>query len=183
MMRLADIKKKEGFTLMEILFVLLVIALIVSFAVPAFRSVRFDVKNSRAKNALKKLAEARRSFYQSSKGSDIAASSFVGTEVTSAWGRGENCNNPAASGIPASSRSASPVEQLFACGFLDWKDFAGLPYQFTVCPLSNTGSSPCSVIGSWAGALGTAEAGPKYQPGSNYAMYIDKNMQVRDNAE
>ena len=38
---------------MEILFVLLVIALVVSFAVPAIRSVRYDVYNSRAKAALK----------------------------------------------------------------------------------------------------------------------------------
>ena len=57
---------------MEILFVLLVIALVVSFAVPAIRSVRYDVYNSRAKAALKKLAEARRSYYQQTKGSDIS---------------------------------------------------------------------------------------------------------------
>ena len=44
---------------MEILFVLLVIALVVSFAVPAIRSVRYDVYNSRAKAALKKLGTSK----------------------------------------------------------------------------------------------------------------------------
>ena len=47
---------KKGFTLMEILAVLLVIAVVVSMAAPVFRAIRFEVKNSQAKAAASKLA-------------------------------------------------------------------------------------------------------------------------------
>lgn len=192
--------RNGGFTLMEILFVLLVIALIISFAVPAFRAVRFDVKNARAQAALKKLAEARHSFYQYSKGSDIDTSankrSFTGDAARGM--AGEACLDTVSSGIPASSRHASEVSQLFACGFLNWRDFAGLPYTFYVCPLSSS-AWPCVVpdylqdglhAGEfvYAAAVGTgaADAGAKYttlDDGKKYYMYVRPDMQVKDNLE
>ena len=144
---------------MEILFVLLVIALVVSFAVPAIRSVRYDVYNSRAKAALKKLAEARRSYYQQTKGSDI------------------------------SGGFGSDVSQLFACGFLDWRDFVDLPYNFIMCGTSRPiGSQPCIALdGSnmvYAAAMGIqGQAGSKYESPSQYFMSIGADMQVRDNLE
>ena len=54
------LKSKKGFTLMEILAVLLIIAVVLSFAIPAFRSVRFEQRNSSAKAGVKKLSEAER---------------------------------------------------------------------------------------------------------------------------
>ncbi len=123
---------KKGFTLIEILFVLLIIALVVSFAVPAIRSVRYDMRNAQAKAALKKLLEARRSFYQSTKGVDVAPeSTFVGLE-TKAFST-EACTNVSTSGIPATVQGTADPSQLFACGFANWKDFSSLPYTFYVC--------------------------------------------------
>ena len=176
---------KKGFTLMEILFVLLVIALVVSFAVPAIRSVRYDVYNSRAKAALKKLAEARRSYYQQTKGSDISGR-FSGSVAESY--ASYTCQAVAASGIPGSRRN-SAVSQLFACGFLDWKDFDGLPYTFYICSLGTTSASaPCKSLDTtnsivYVGALGNNDAGDKYKSASNYFMSIGADMQVRDNLE
>lgn len=177
---------KKGFTLMEILFVLLVIALVVSFAVPAIRSVRYDVYNSRAKAALKKLAEARRSYYQQTKGSDITTSSF--SAASAGTYAGKSCQAVAASGIPG-SRTTSSVDQLFACGFLDWRDFDGLPYTFHICSLGTTSASaPCKSLDTtnsivYVGALGNNDAGDKYKSASNYFMSIGMDMQVRDNLE
>lgn len=173
---------------MEILFVLLVIALVVSFAVPAIRSVRYDVYNSRAKAALKKLAEARRSYYQQTKGSDISdiSGGFSGSVAESY--ASETCQDVAASGIPG-SRTNSDVSQLFACGFLDWKDFDGLPYTFYICSLGTTSASaPCKSLDTtnsivYVGALGNNDAGDKYKSASNYFMSIGADMQVRDNLE
>lgn len=87
-----------GFTLMELLFVLLVIALVLSFALPAYRSVRYDMRNSSAKAALRKLAEARRSFYQYSKGADVTGE--IDTDLVRQYA-GQGCVSGAASGVPA----------------------------------------------------------------------------------
>mgnify|MGYP001776912091 CR=1 FL=1 len=176
---------KKGFTLMEILFVLLVIALVVSFAVPAIRSVRYDVYNSRAKAALKKLAEARRSYYQQTKGSDISGG--FGGSVAESYAS-YTCQHVAASGIPG-SRTNSDVSQLFACGFLDWRDFVDLPYNFIMCGASRpVGLQPCIALDGgntvYAAAMGAqGRAGSKYEPASQYFMSIGADMQVRDNLE
>lgn len=178
---------KKGFTLMEILFVLLVIALIISFAVPAIRSVRYDVYNSKAKAALRKLAEARRSYYQYTKGSDVSGG-FSASPQESVYA-GTECNNVAASGIPG-ARVPSDLGQLFACGFLDWKDFAGLPYSFVLCGTSRPiGAKPCVALGDnpsgivYAGAMGDDNAGSKYKSTTGYFMSVGQDMQVLDNLE
>ncbi len=173
-----------GFTLMELLFVLLVIALVLSFALPAYRSVRYDMRNSSAKSALRKLAEARRSFYQYSKGSDVTGE--IDTAQVQNYAA-QSCVSGAASGVPASARAASSVQQLFACKFLDWKDFAKLPYVFAICDGSASGSA-CSSLGTglYAVAAPTTEAGRKYtnqKNGTQYYMYIGQDMLVKDTLE
>ena len=55
---------KKGFTLMEVLAVLLVIAVVVSFAVPVLRAIISEVNYQRAKTAGVKMAEAIRIFYK-----------------------------------------------------------------------------------------------------------------------
>ena len=106
---------------MEILFVLLVIALVVSFAVPAIRSVRYDVYNSRAKAALKKLAEARRSYYQQTKGSDISGG--FGGSVAESYAS-YTCQDVAASGIPG-ARTNSDVSPAICLRFFGLAGFCG----------------------------------------------------------
>lgn len=172
---------------MEILFVLLVIALIISFAVPAIRSVRYDVYNARAKAALRKLAEARRSYYQYTKGSDITGNFSASSE--SSLYSGVACSNVAASGIPG-ARTKSDVGQLFACGFLDWNDFGGLPYVFVTCNMDRTiPSPPCVPLGNnpagivYAGASGDEYAGSKYKSTAGYYMSVGQDMQVLDTLE
>ena len=183
------ISSKKGFTLVEILFVLLIIALIVSFALPAFRAVRYDIKNSRAKAALKKLAEARRTFYQNTKGWSITdESSFTGGDAKTY--ATATCNNPSTTGVPGSKygtkANVSPA-QLFACGFLDWRDFADLPYRFYMCkPTATTANTPCNAIGLVAAATGTSkdEAGKKYEyvagTGKYWMRIASDTMRVKD---
>ena len=169
---------------MEILFVLLVIALVISFAVPAIRSVRYDIYNARAKAALKKLAEARRSYYQYTKGADVEGG-FAG--VTAEVYAGYTCQNIAASGIPG-NQQVSDVSQLFACKFLDWKDFK-VPYSFVLCGTSRPiGSKPCVALGDnpsdivYAAAMGDSASGEKYAS-NQYFMSVGRDMQVLDSLE
>ena len=180
---------------MEILFVLLVIALVMSFALPIFRTVRYDIKNARAQAALKKLAEARRSYYQASKGSDVIPGFFVGADAKNIM-QTFTCDNVIASGVPGTSTSVN-INQLLACGYLNWRDFADLPYKFYVC---NTGQwaseGPCRGYAGtsmeaegpvYVGAVGTEEAGPKYKYDSAaadpYRMFMLRDMVVKDNAK
>ena len=170
---------KSGFTLVEILFVLLVIMAIIGFALPAFRAIRFSVRNARAQDALAKLGEARASFYQSTKGWDIRSgpsSKFTG-EDAKAWMSDSDksqCLSPALTGVPATKFSITakaPVSQLFACGFLDWHDFVDLPYNFYICRVykeyREEEAPACGGAGFYASAVANSDdaektAGPKY---------------------
>ena len=181
---------RKGFTLMEILAVLLVIALVASLALPVLRAVRYEVRNSQAKAATLKLAEAVKTYYNVSRGYTIAGcftpttsagKTLIKTAATA-------CTSPAATGIP--NRSATPqttdVKQLFACGYLTYKDFAGIPYTF--CPKAELPSGVTltevpsdEVIDSYlARSYGYDDkAGAKYQKTKGY-IYVDAAMKAKD---
>jgi prepilin-type N-terminal cleavage/methylation domain-containing protein len=125
---------KKGFTLMEVLAVLMLVALVTSFAVPVYRSARNEMRYNQARAAATKLAEAMRTYYQRSKGYRIAQTSFNGlTDQGIIYATA--CDDVSASGLPATSSSKpdKDVSNLFGCGFLSYKDFAGLPFQFYIC--------------------------------------------------
>lgn len=189
---------KKGFTLMEILAVLLVIAVVVSMAVPVFRSVRFEIKNGQAKTAAKKLAEAMRSYYQVSRGLGVRQECF--TPSTSAgkqivMAAATTCISPSADGIPyqnstTNNSSRSSISQLFACNYLSYKDFLGLPYNFCTCNPIPGSSQPteCQIskaTGSntpYVVARGADGAGSKYTKASYY-LYVDQTMKPKDSAD
>ncbi len=179
---------KKGFTLMEILAMLLVIAVVVSMAVPMFRAVRYEIKNSQAKNAAKKMAEAMLSYYQDSRGR-LLTGCFTPTETegeTLIKTAATACNFAGATGIPAykfnAAAAGDAVSQLFACGYLSYKDFVSLPYEFctnnsTTVP-AEKGTTPTGVFGKiYVFAVGVAGSGEKYQSG---LIYVDGTLQVQD---
>lgn len=177
---------KKGFTLMEVLAVILMLAVVTTLTAPVFRAVRFEVRQAQAKTAAQKLAESLKTYYQVSRGGRFEAcfqASDTNVTQTSAA-----CDNPAATGIPASS-APSPLttaQQLFACGFLSSKDFRGLPYTFC------TSTTAASAVASWTGldwapatnayvvafANDSAKAGSKYYQ-KGY-IYVSPNMDVLD---
>lgn len=174
---------KKGFTLMEMLAVILVIAVIVSMAAPVFRSVRYEVRNSQAKAAAKKMAEAMKSFYQASRGQKIASSKACFSPAALTVG---SCMFSGATGIPAGAASSSAdVRDLFACGFLSQKDFKGVPYEFC----SNYSASVPSgfpTIGSGVASgkvlvavRGLDDAGSKYGKNKGF-IFVDETLSVKD---
>ena len=186
--------KKKGFTLMEVLFVLLIVALVASFAVPAIRSVRYDVRNSQAKTALKKLLAARRSFYQNTKGGSFGLEpSFQAKDAQSF--AAVACLQ-ASTGIPPTKdgRLNSDINQLFACGYLNWKDFASLPYTFFLCNPQTATAGTCQIkdnkgeqIAAYAMVDDVKLAGKKYEylsDGSTlYYMAVGWDGQIYENLE
>ncbi len=183
---------------MEILAVLLVIAVVVSMAVPGFRAVRYEVKNSQAKAAAKKFAEAMRSYYQHSRGQLVESDTCFSPTDISASG---TCSGVSATGIPHNTdttAATAPVRNLFSCGYLPYKEFARLPYRF--CPCNPTteaaGDNPCAWVTSveeteggvtkkkypFVVVVGAEGAGKKFkQSGANgYYLYVDHTMTVHE---
>lgn len=181
---------------MEVLAVIAVLAVVVSFATPVFRAVRFDIRQSQAKTATKKLAEALREYYQVSRGGQFDTCFTADDALNFAQG---DCSSPSATGIP--NRTAQPpmtdAKQLFACGFLMEKDFRNLPYTF--CTSLGTaqadGLFPGGVTETSLGATdriyavaygNSSAAGKKYfktsdaQPTVNGFIYVDGEMTPKD---
>ncbi len=191
---------------MEVLAVLLVLAVVAAMAAPAFRSVRYDVKQSQAKTAALKLAEASREYYQVSRGQLLQVCFTPTTTDGKNIMQSTTCNNPAATGIPRKNTSVQTVgastgeaanaanhdnaERLFACGYLSAKDFISLPYTF--CTFRPTGvlpddSDPVTPIDRFYAVAYAAsdEAGRKYFKNSNTAplkgyIYVDGSMESKD---
>ena len=168
---------------MEMLAVILVIAVVFSFAVPVLRMVRFEMKNSQAKAATQKLAEAVRIFYVDTRGGTVSSACFTGG---SAITKETDCDlNAKKAGVPRAT-GAVEVKQLFACGYLSYKDFARLPYNFCTekrnpCNVAcDTDTTENPQVGNvLAVSCGTANAGSKYQPNKG-CIYVDARMKAQD---
>lgn len=169
--------QKNGFTLMEILAVVLIVALVASMAIPVYHTVRNEMRYNQARAAAAKMADALRSFYVRSRGASITANSCF-TPTTSAGANvifEKTCSDITASGIPGNKSCSSPychVKQLFACGYLSYRDFASLPYEFCVCDPNGSATSCASKSGLLVRVTGTSDAG-KYD-GKSFSF--DKNM-------
>ena len=183
---------------MEILAVLLVIAVVVSMAVPVLRSVRYEVKNGQAKTAAHKLAQAVRAYYQVSRGGVPRGQSFTPTvaadKTNVVLAAASACVAPSETGIPLQKTNGTvEIKQLFACGYLSFKDFISLPYTFMVCDprpgevpnetcrlTEATGTNTPIVV-----VLGADGSGDKYDASKNaaYHIYVDQSMKVKDSSK
>lgn len=175
----------KGFTLMEILAVLLILAVVTMFSLPAVRATRSLMQYHQAKSAAVKMAEAMRTYYQNTKGYLITGSlkgKLVGEDEESLSvvnAAEQSCNNSAMTGIPSSTGSGvsrtSSMVQLFACDYLSTKDFAGLPYTFTAHddPFNKGNNNDDLILLT---VTGTADAG-KYQ---NKSFTVHRDGSVRE---
>lgn len=163
---------KRGFTLMEILAVILVIAVVASFAVPVYSAIRAEVRHQKAQSAGLKMGEAIRAFYQDSKGFLIyppaGSTGMTGAQIA-ALADG-TCQNPASYGIPSAylSEATPDMRQLFYCGYLSKKDFIGLPYTF----IPNTTDPHEGILLT---VTGTDDAGRKYA-GHSFTVLRDSSI-------
>lgn len=151
---------------MEMLAVVLLLAVLTSFALPVYRTIRFEMRHSQASQAAVKMAEAMRMLYAQSKGGTVT-DCFTPTTESSKMTTTKACNNPRlVSGIPNTAGDPFTIEDLFACGFLSYKDFQGLPYTFCA-----KGTDDPLVE-----AKGLTQSG-KYE---NSLIQVKKNMRVSE---
>ena len=160
----------KGFTLMEVLAVMLVIAVVATFLVPAIRSARSESSYQRAKGSAIKMAEAMRSYYHDSKG--YVPNGSVDGMSNQTFG-GCPANSPSRTGIPpVGGPTTIGVSELFNCNYLSWKDFEGLPYTF------NAVATPASrnVLVEFTGG---SKAGQKYT-GNTFKIMHDMTVYGED---
>ena len=172
---------KRGFTLIEVLAVLLILAVIASLLVPGVRAARFEIKNAQAKAAAKKLIEGINNYRFASRGGSVTfpAGGFTGSFATT-------CDSAINTGIPGNAASVSmSVTQLAPCGFLSAKDFRGLPYKFYYGDTLPSATVSAIPAGDKKGAVvlmaiaSNENAGPKYYNSGTvkYAIYIDSRLE------
>ena len=119
---------------MELLAVIMLIALIASFAVPAYRSIRAERQFRRARSAAVLLLEGIRQAKQKTGRPLRTNTDFTPTDGIPYNTAG--CTDDAATGIPRRSNlqrngADYTIEELFACGYVNSRDFEKLPYSFT----------------------------------------------------
>ena len=146
-------KNKNGFTLMEMLAVLLVIAVIASLTVPLMQSVRRDMRYQKAKAAGMQLAEAIRSFYTDTKGclpiTPAESSGFYAPDAADAT----VCppNHTISTGVRNQCGEDNGLHEriVFACNYVSPKMFVDLPYRFQVMdPRPSGGNNEVFIVGT-----------------------------------
>lgn len=181
---------KKGFTLMEILAVILIMAVIVSLAVPVLREARFEFKQSQAKAAALKMAQAIHNLYHDSRGAPMTDACFTpmnnaGRAIMQSIYGGFN-----SSGVPFGKLTpgslASDLASLFGSGYLMYKDFEGIPYTFcTYKPEALGNTNPTGYVAPYrvvAYGNDAQTAGSKYTSDKGY-IYVDGRMKVLDTYE
>lgn len=76
-----NIRSKKGFTLVEIMIVVVIIALLAAMAIPAFQKVRRNSIKSTMDNDAKQLASAANQYFMEYSASVVASSILVGTSA------------------------------------------------------------------------------------------------------
>ena len=76
-----NIRSKKGFTLVEIMIVVVIIALLAAMAIPAFQKVRQNSIKSTMDNDAKQLASAANQYYMEYAASVVHSSILVGTSA------------------------------------------------------------------------------------------------------
>lgn len=167
---------KKGFTLMEMLAVVLILAVIGAFAVPAVRAVRAELQHRRAKVAFNLLRQAAFQYHERT--GNFPYDNFDPTlAVFQEKMMDTQCTDPAATGIPYNRRNTKStgenqtINELFACGYLNPKDFKGIPYKFHFEYFDYHN-------GKWKRTLqleGTPAAGKKYKDYKSGRITLEEN--------
>jgi type IV pilus assembly protein PilA len=77
-----NIRSNKGFTLVEIMIVVVIIGLLAAMAIPAFTKVRQASQDKAVLNNLRQLSAAADQYYLENGGSTVAFTGIVGTNTT-----------------------------------------------------------------------------------------------------
>jgi type IV pilus assembly protein PilA len=75
-------RSSQGFTLVEIMIVVVIIGLLAAMAIPAFQKVRANSQDKAVTNNLRQLSSAADQYYLETGNTTVASSELVGTNTT-----------------------------------------------------------------------------------------------------
>jgi type IV pilus assembly protein PilA len=75
-------RSSQGFTLVEIMIVVVIIGLLAAMAIPAFQKVRSNAQNKAVTNNLRQLSSAADQYYLETGNTTVNSSVLVGTNTT-----------------------------------------------------------------------------------------------------
>ena len=182
---------QKGFTLMEMLAVGLMLAVIMSLATPVVRSFRYEIKNAQARTAAGKLAQGFRNYLKDERITNVfGAGCFSPTTDDIIRTDASQCAISKNTGVPSRpamrisiTGDTSNLQNLFACGYVTYKDFANIPYEFCVGGKKNSADADAPVSPYYVVAYGLEGAGTKYKytDANRKFIYVDGRMEVLDN--
>lgn len=71
-------RKTKGFTLVEIMIVVVIIGLLATLAIPAFNRVRHEARRSAVRNNLRQVANAAQQYFMQNGETQVAVTTLVG---------------------------------------------------------------------------------------------------------
>lgn len=150
----------KGFTLTEVLVVVIIIAILVAISVPFLLGYAREARNDRAKSALIMIAQGYKNFKTDFPGVTIVPESRQVTKQTLV-----------ANQTSCSITDTAAAYDLIACGYIVNRDYANLKYHFYIGNSCNCSGSSATDLACMTGNDGNN--GDTFGP--SYCAYIDKN--------
>lgn len=185
-------RNTKGFTLMEIMTVVIVIGILVALSIPNIAGYARDARNDRAKAILNMVAQGYKNFRNDFSGVNLSTTAnsdgsdgygpLKKDNTVLPSGNQDSCDSVFSSLVPGTSNPSTGIgyNVLIKCSYIRNIDYPSLRYAFYL----GNGNGHCSACGSLptttlACMVGAETSGP-YD--SSYCAYIDENSVLKETA-
>lgn len=162
-------KNRKGFTLMEIMVVVVIIGILAAISIPNLIGYARDGRNDRAKATLSRIAQGYKNFRNDFPWMGVASAVALTKQTLNEDFNTQSCN---LTSLIGSNTSVNP-SVLIECSYLENIDYEGLRYHFYI----GDGGGNCSACDSATASTDLAcmvgADGGVYD--ENYCAYIDAN--------